>query len=167
MAKKNNLVDVVLYNDYDYKLDDWREAYAEWAEDNEVTISGDNDSELYDWISKQFNMEWEDLLSNIKYSNIAHDDYVVMGDLGLWSGRRDIVPTRFTSLEDAICKCCGSIDMVKITLKKEGYIEVMGVHHDGINYLEIHLLNKLGKNTEGADLTKDCYHKKIKLEYIY
>lgn len=166
MAQKKQTTDVILYNDYDYNLDDWREAYAEWAEDNEVMISGDNDHALYNWINEQMTMDWDDLLCNIKYSK-KNTECVVIGDIGLWYGRRDTIPTKFDNLVDAINKCCYNVEMVKVTLKTDGHIEVIGVHHDGKNYFEIYLLNKLGCNTEGADLSKECYHKKIKLEDIY
>lgn len=166
MAKKV-MTDVVLYNDYDYNLDEWKEAYTEWAEDNDITINVKNDSDFYDWLHNQMEMDWEDLLSNIKYSKIANNECVTLGDLGLWYGRRDTIPTRVNNLIDAINKCCYNVEMIKVTLKTEGYIEVIGVHHDGTNYFEIYLLNKLGCNTDGADLTKECYHKKIKIEDIF
>ena len=167
MAHKKQTTDVILYNDYDYNLDDWREGYAEWAEDNEVMVSGDDDSKLYDWIHSQMEMDWEDLMTNIKYSKIANSECVVIGDIGLWYGRRDTIPTRVSDLGEAIKKCCYNVEMIKVTLKTDGHIEVIGVHHDGTNYFEIYLLNKLGCNTDGADLTKECYYKKIKLEDIY
>ena len=166
MTQKKQTREVILYNDYDYNLEDWREAYTEWAEDNEVMISGDDDHALYNWVNELKIMEWEDLLDNIKYSK-KNTECVVIGDIGFWFGRRDTTPIRFDNLVDAIKKCCYDVEMTKVTLKADGHIEVIGVHHDGTNYFEIYLLNKLGCNTEGADLTKECYYKKIKLEDIY
>lgn len=53
------------------------------------------------------------------------------------------------------------MDYVKVSIVN-GHFEIKTMHHDGTNEFEIHILNKLGKNTMGADLTKECYHCKIK-----
>ena len=162
MAKKTVLVNQELYNDYDINLDDLREVYAEITDDNTILNSRDNDSAFIEWVYGEYlNSEWIDLLDNIKhYSKYGNSPCVIMGSLGLWNGRHNIYTTKCDDLVSAINKCVGSAQNVVIRLNN-GYIEVNAMHHDGTNCFEIHILNKLGEITEGADLTKSCYHKKI------
>ena len=160
MGKYDVIKEQVLYDDYNVDYDAYREEYAECYDDNSVLNSGDSDSKFYDWVYSCLNNDWEDLFANLKYSKYANAPCVVFGSLGLWNGRHNVYTTRFEDISTAIKKCVGSSDYAIIKLVN-GHIEVCGIHHDGRNYFEIHLLNKLGENTEGADLEKSCYHKKI------
>lgn len=161
MAKKAVLVSQKLYDDCNIDFDELREVYAEITDDNTILNSRDNDSAFIEWVYGEYlNSEWIDLLDNIKYSKYGNIPCVVVGTLGLWNGRKDIYPTKCDDLVSAINKCAGSASNV-IVILNNGCIEVNAMHHDGTNCFEIHILNKLGEITEGADLTKSCYHKKI------
>lgn len=161
MAKKAVLVNQELYNDYDINFDELREVYAQITDDNTILNSRDNDSAFIEWVYGEYlNSEWTDLLDNIKYSKYGNTPCVVVGTLGLWNGRKDIYPTKCDDLVSAINKCAGSASNVIVTLNN-GCIEVNAIHHDGTNCFEIHLLNKLGIDTTGADLTKPCYYRQI------
>lgn len=161
MGKKAVLVNQELYNDYDINFDDLREVYAEITDDNTILNSRDNDSAFIEWVYGEYlNSEWTDLLDNIKYSKYGNIPCVVVGTLGLWNGRKDIYPTKCDDLVSAINKCAGSATNVIVTLNN-GCIEVNAIHLDGTNCFEIHLLNKLGIDTMGADLTKPCYYRQI------
>jgi hypothetical protein len=161
MAKKAVLVSQKLYDDYDIDFDELREVYAEITDDNTILNSRDNDSAFIEWVYGEYlNSEWTDLLDNIKYSKYGNIPCVVVGTLGLWNGRKDIYPTKCDDLVSAINKCAGSASNV-IVILNNGYIEVNAMHHDGTNCFEIHLLNKLGIDTMGADLTKPCYYRQI------
>ena len=159
MAKENVILEsVVLYDDYNISEDDFREGYEEHCKINNITPKEETP---YDFIYDSINMEWEDLLDNLKYSPYNKCECVVMGCLGLWFGNRDITPTRESNLIDAIKHCVGECDYAIIKMVN-GHIEVKSMHHDGTNDFEIYCLNKLGENTMGADLTKECYHKLIR-----
>lgn len=162
MGKKEVIIkEHLLYDDYNIDYDDYRKEYAELFDDESVLTSRDNDSAFYDWVSNCINCDWEDMLANIKYSQYGKTECVILGNLGLWDGRRDILPTRCNNLIEAIKKCVGECPYTIIKLV-EGHIEVCGIHHDGRNYFEIYLLNNLALNTEGARLEKECYHKTIR-----
>ncbi len=161
MAKKAVLVNQKLYDDYNIDIDELREVYAQITDDNTILNSRDNDSVFIEWVYGEYlNTEWTDLLDNIKYSKYGNTPCVVVGTLGLWNGRKDIYPTKCDDLVSAINKCAGSASNVIVTLNN-GCIEVNAIHHDGTNCFEIHLLNKLGIDTMGADLTKPCYYRQI------
>ena len=153
MAKKAVLVNQKLYDDYNIDFDELREVYAQIADDNTILNSRDNDSAFIEWVYGEYlNSEWIDLLDNIKYSKYGNIPCVVVGTLGLWNGRKDIYPTKCDDLVSA---------SNVIVILNNGCIEVNAMHHDGTNCFEIHLLNKLGIDTMGADLTKPCYYRQI------
>ena len=154
--------EATIFNDYNINEEDWRESYLEFCDINGITPKNDDET-LYEYIYESLRLEWEDMLYNIdnsKYDN----ECAVIGKLGLWFGNRDIEPVREYCLTDAIKRCVGKCDYAIIKIV-DGHIEVKGIHHDGTNDFEIHLLNKLGQRTEGADLTKECYYRKIKTDF--
>lgn len=153
-----------LYNDYNYNVEDYRNAYIDHCDDLGINVE---DEIPMDFIRDMLDADWFALFDNLDsdlYSNIYNDECVVIGSLGLWNGRKDINPTREDTLAEAIRHCCHNCDYFRIEIV-DGHVEVTSAHHDGTNYFEIHLLNKRGRNTLGADLTKSCYHRKIKNDF--
>lgn len=160
MAKYAVIKEATIYDDYDVNVDEWRECYEEHCEINDITPEEETP---YDFIYDMLNMEWEDMFRGMKHSKY-NDECVVLGCLGLWYGSRNIIPTKENTLADAIKKCVSGCDYARIKIV-DGHIEIKAIHHDGTNDFEIHILNKLGQNTMGADLTKECYHCKIKEDF--
>lgn len=131
----------------------------------ETPISEEGSEEYYERFSEWEQMNWDDLMSNIKYSS-SNRDCVVVGSVGLWFGRREIQAKRFDTLIDAIEACVGRCDYIYI-YKVNGHLEINAVHHDGNNYFEIHLLNDRGiKTTEKANLNNRCYYKAME-KYLF
>ena len=154
-----------MYDDYNVDYDEWRKEYAECHDDERVLNSADVDSSFYAWVWDCLNEDWEALLSNIHYSKID-GECVILGSLGLWNGRHDVGAVKANSLIEAIKKCVGSSAYTIIKLV-DGHLNITSIHHDGCNYFDIYLLNKLGQTTNGANLTKEVYYKKIKINDIY
>ena len=159
MAKKIEIIkECVLFDEIDTDYDVLREEYAEC---NDISVEEIDDNRFYDWVYMVQRDEWECLESNIKYSKY-NTDCVITGQLGLWNGRPTIQPVRCNSVIEALDKIVNNANgYIKVTLKN-GCIEVAQAHHDGTNYFEIHILNKLGRDTMGADLTKECYYLPIR-----
>lgn len=110
--------------------------------------------------SQNFDFELECFMDNILYSNYEKD-CVVCGSLGLWFGRREIEPKRFSCLSDAIRATFAKADYVEVK-QVNGHIEVTASHHDGNNYFKIYLLNEKGLHTENGNLENRRYHRAIK-----
>ena len=150
-----------LYNDYDYNVEDYRDAYLDHCDANGIDVEDDVPMEF---IQNMLDEDWFSLLYDILENNPYNTDCVIIGTLDLWIGRKQIVATRVDTLAEAIKRCCRGCDYNRIKIV-DGHVEVTSVHHDGTNYFEIHLLNKRGRNTMGANLIKPCYYRKIKNDF--
>lgn len=159
MAKQTIIKAMTLYNDYDYNVEDYRDEYLDYCDCNDVDV----EDEIPDWyISRKLNDEWSGLVK--KLIDEYDTECVLIGSLGLWWGNPAIVPQRFDNVFNAISKCIENMDYVKVSIVN-GHFEIKTIHHDATNEFEIHILNKLGQKTMGADLTKECYHCKIKGDF--
>jgi hypothetical protein len=150
-----------LYNDYNYNVEDYRDAYLDHCDANGIDVE---DEVPMEFIQNMLDDEWFNLLYDILENNPYNEDCVVLGSLGLWNGKKQIVPTREKALVDAIKNCCRGCDYNRIDIV-DGHIEVKSVHHDGTNVFEIHVLNELGRKSIYPDLTKSCYYRKIKNDF--
>ena len=136
---------MTLYNNYDINYTEWFEEFKDYCEDNGIDHTQYNeDSEFFhNWVYDTLSMEWDDLMSNIKYDKNNNVNCIVVGSLGLWDGRHDIDPKHFPTLEKAIYACISGCDYIIIT-ENEGVINIKGIHHDGTNQFNIHKLNEQG-----------------------
>ena len=165
MAKK---ISVTLFDNLNYNFDEYKKSYQECNELTDEEMVDVSDNEIFDFISDCLDMEWADLFFNLKYSKNANKPCVITGTLGLWHGRPTIAPLPCEDFESAIRKCANNMDYV-IVKQVNGHIEVTGVHHDGCNHFEIHLLNDKGINAKNlikdgcgnANLSCRCYHKSL------
>ena len=152
---------VTLYNDYDYNVEDYRDTYLNHCDANGIDVEDDVPMEF---IQNILDEEWFSLLYDRLEFNPYNTDCVILGTLGLWNGKKQIVPTREKTLMEAIKNCCRDCDYNRIDIV-DGHIEVTSAHHDGTNVYEIHVLNKRGQKSIYPDLTKSCYHLKIKDDF--
>jgi hypothetical protein len=123
----------------------------------------DEDSERFlNWLYDSLSMDWDDLMTNIKYDKNNNVDCVVVGSLGLWDGRHDIDAKHFPTLDRAINTCVSGCDYIIIT-ENEGVINIKGIHHDGTNNFEIHKLNDKGYDAhcDDNDLNNTIYFDKF------
>ena len=150
-----------LYNDYNYNVEDYRDAYLDHCDAIGIDVE---DEVPMEFIQNMIDDEWFSLLYDILENNPYNKDCVVLGTLGLWNGKKQIIPTREKTLVEAIKNCCRGCDYNRIKIV-DGHIEVTSAHHDGTNVCEIHVLNELGQKSIYPDLTKSCYHLKIKDDF--
>ena len=150
-----------LYNDYDYNIEDYRNTYLNHCDANGIDVEDDVPMEF---IQNILDEEWFSLLYERLENNPYNVDCVVLGTLELWTGKKQIIPTREKTLVEAIKNSCRGCDYNRIDIV-DGHIEVKSVHHDGTNVCEIHILNDLGRKSIYPDLTKSCYHLKIKNDF--
>lgn len=170
MAKR---IKVTYYDNYNYDLDLYKEAYQECNDLTDEEMAEVSDNEIYEFLNDQLSMEWDDFCENLKYSKNNDAPCVIIGTLGLWHGRKDIVTVACDDLQTAINKCINNMDYVSIK-QNCGHLEVSAVHHDGTNTFEIYLLNDRGINAKNriesgegsAYLGNKCYHKALK-DYLF
>lgn len=63
----------------------------------------------------------------------------ITGTLGLWNGRKQVIPTKEDNLESAIKRCIGDhTEELKIS-DVDGKLIVECMHHDGTNIFDIRL----------------------------
>jgi hypothetical protein len=139
------------------------EEYKEWCEICDAEEVGEeNSTEYWDFVARQREAEYSDLMGNLKYSDQAKEPVVITGTLGLWNGEKTIYPVRVDSLKDAIERCIGNDgDDVKIELK-DGVINVYAMHHDGTNHFMIYKLTKKGVNATNCWLNGICPSLEVK-----
>lgn len=115
--------------------------YVEYCKENDIEQQGQDSEEYYDFVSEQRNLEFEYLY----YNSESNSDYwIITGSVGLWCGRRGIMPTMVYGLWESISKCLGRCDDLKV-VKRGNVIEVVAYHHDGRNHFEIRALTELGQ----------------------
>lgn len=153
-----------LYDNHNINYAEWFEAFKEYCMDNDIDHTQYNeDSERFlNWLYDTLSMDWDDLMTNIKYDKNNNVDCVVTGTLGLWDGRHDIDTKHFPTLDRAINTCVSGCDYIIIT-ENEGVINIKGIHHDGTNNFEIHKLNDKGYDAycDDQDLNNEIYFDKF------
>lgn len=164
MAKKIN---TTYFNNFDINFDEYKKMYQEEYDlTDEEMEEDDTDDDVWKYIYDTLDMDWEDLELNIMSTRQNDEHCVITGNLGLWNGRPRIQPTTCKGVWDAIRKCANDMDYV-IVKQVNGHLEVTGIHHDGRNNFEIHLLNERGvfamerinHGYGNADLENRTYHK--------
>lgn len=163
MTKKIN---VVYFDNTNFDFDEYKEWFMESndiKDDEEVT-----DDDVYNYINECLSNDYDDFFDNLRWSKYNDKYCVITGRLGLWNGIPQIEPCVCSNVEDAIKKCLYNMDYCTIE-QVNGHLEVVGIHHDGRNCFEIHLLNDKGLDAfdrirEGwgrANLNDRHYHKSL------
>lgn len=156
---------MVLFNNYDINYDEFYLDYLEWCKENDRNPDTKESQSFYNYVYSSLDIEWDDLMANIKYDNDCQEECVVLGTLGLWTGRHEINAKKFFGLKDAINACVTNIDYI-IIKGENGVIYVNAIHHDGVNTFEIHKLNKKGKSIQTEEkLDNVHYHAKYHLSF--
>ena len=157
-----------LYDNHNINYAEWFVAFKEYCMDNDLDHTQYNeDSERFlNWLYDSLSMDWDDLMTNIKYDRNNNVDCVVTGSLGLWDGKHDIDAKHFPTLDRAINACISGCDYIIIT-ENEGVIKIKGIHHDGTNNFEIHKLNDKGYDAhcDDEDLNNEIYFDKFNFEF--
>lgn len=157
-----------LYNNYDINYSIWFSEFEEHCILNGIdhTQYTEESEKFYEWVQDTLAMEWDDLLTNIKYDKKNNVDCVVVGTVGRWNGNFDIEPKHFSTLRDALIACVQNCDYIVIT-EEDGAIKVKGVHHDATNYFTIHKLNEKGYDAhcEDEDLNNEEFYDKFNIEW--
>lgn len=155
---------------FDFLLDTSLYTYEEAYEKSQS-------DKYYIWVREIHDMDYDDFLSNSEFC-IGHENYkgfILQGSCGTWQGRRTIMPVFFDSIENAVAKIANGCDDLKISFTK-GVLEILGMHHDGINSFSLMPISKKGEKhlkdymQDGTciDIFKDSDVKMFECkEYLY
>lgn len=110
--------------------------YLEYCKENDLQPAPENSDIYFYWLNETTGFYTDDFFTNLEYTRFNDEIITIMGSCGTWRGRRDIQPVKCNGLTEAIKKCWGSCDDLKVTLNK-GVLEVAALHHDGTNYFKL------------------------------
>lgn len=118
--------------------------YAKMCREEDVRPKPKDSQAYYDDIAERTEMELDDFKSNLECSE-NNKPCMLTGSDGLWDGRHTLCPVKYNSLlegiEDIMRRAvCDDWEIILT----EGYLELRGLHHDGTNVYELHLLSAKG-----------------------
>lgn len=125
--------------------------YKEYCEANECEPQVEDSQDYWDYVVEIKSMEYNDFISNMKNSTQVNKPCLLTGSCGLWNGKHEIIPHKFSDALSAIKKAYGSCDDL-IVKQEDGIIKVKALHHDGSNRFEIVPLTEYGEK-----MLKDDY----------
>ena len=99
------------------------------------------DSEVMSLVYSDEDFNWYDFKNNCKKYFDTHN-FVVKASLGRWNGRFDSGKI-LTGGWDDFCGIIQGYDIIEI-VDNNGHLEIVGIHHDGRDYLEIRELTRKG-----------------------
>lgn len=121
------------------------EDYKDYCLDNDMEYDETNGSDYYDWVARQEEWDFDDMLDNCKYSKYKNYSVLVEGSVGTWRGRFEHDQAVFDSFKDAIYACIGRSCEIDKVVRIGNRIEVTAIHHDGTNYHTLYFLTPLGE----------------------
>lgn len=110
--------------------DDWKEAYKEHCELNDLEFVPDDESAVYDFMVEMNSEYLEDERSNLNVQ--LPTAILVIADLGRWNGRFQ----GYKEIESGNIKDCLQLDCDYHTwfVDEAGDLRCDAVHHDGVNH---------------------------------
>lgn len=142
----------IIWSNMNLDIEDWRDDYKEYLEENGFDERHDNNDDLYKWMMETNDMYLDDERMNL--DKVVEGRILVIADLGLWNGRKPAY------------KIVGSGNIKDILgftydgaeFYGDGYnIRGTEVHHDGTNY---YLYRVIREDRNIQNLLDDIYEGK-------
>ena len=120
----------IIWSNMNLAVEDWRDAYKEWLEINEIDDRDpDDEDDIFDWATETNNQYLDDERMNLDYE--VDGRILVIADIGRWNGRFSgykIIDS--CNINDILYSECDYMEWYG-----DGYnIRSTGHHHDGTNY---------------------------------
>lgn len=140
----------VIWSNCNLDIDDWREAYAEFLEMNDMDDDPEDEDAIYEYMLKT-NAEYLDD-ERMNLDKVVDGRILVIADLGLWFGRR----SAYRLIESRNIKDILEMHHDYSELYSDGYnIRKNESHHDGVN----HYLYRVVREDRNIDnLLDDIYN---------
>lgn len=129
MPKKKHII----WTNLDLDIDDWRDAYAEFIEDNGLDDDPDDEYAIYEHMIEVNSLYLDDERMNLDIE--VSQPIIAIADLGLWNGRF----SGYKELNSCSIKDClngfDSCEYHEWYVDEQGDLRCTAVHHDGRNYI--------------------------------
>lgn len=126
----------IIWSNIDLNVDDWKEAYSDFIEMNELDRDPNNEDALYDFMVEMNNQYLDDERMNL--NQYVDGRILVVADLGLWHGRRP----GYKVLDGNVTNIL-SAEAEYVEWYGDGYnIKATAHHHDGSNYYEYRVIRE-------------------------
>ena len=146
----------IIWSNTNLDIEDWRDGYKEYLEMNEMDENPDDEDAICQWMCETNNDYIYDERANL--NKRVDGRILVIGDLGLWNGRRNgyqIIDSR--NIGDILYTDCDYAEWYG-----DGYnIKCTAHHHDGTNYYEYRVIredrnieNLLDAIYQGEEITR-------------
>ena len=123
----------IIWSDLDLDLDDWRDAYVEFLEDNGLDGDPDDEYEIYQHMVETNGLYLDDERMNLDIE--VSRPIIAIADLGLWNGRF----SGYKELNSHNIKNClngfDSCEYHEWYVDEDKELRCTAVHHDGTNYV--------------------------------
>lgn len=144
----------VLWTNFDFNTDDWKESFEDYIQANELDINPNDENALYDYIQETNSIFLDDLRSNL---NIKLDNPIIaIVNLGLWNGRH----TAYKLINSGKIADCFSTSCDYAEWSVDGYGNLVSEqsHHDGTNYLVYRELKEGLSEKQIDNFLEKIYH---------
>lgn len=119
----------IIWSNMNLDIEDWRDGYKEYLEENGFDKRHDNDDDLYKWMMETNDEYLYDERMNL--DKVVEGRILVIADLGLWNGRR----SAYKIVESGNIKDILGFTYDCAEFYGDGYnIRGTEVHHDGTNH---------------------------------
>lgn len=147
-------IDHLIWSNYHIDYDEWKKDFLEnCAEEGDEPCSERE-------IQEVFSMTLEDELDEARedLSIYASSPILVIGDLGLWNGRR----TGYKEIENGFISNClfSNTDYTSWYVDRDGEFCCDAIHHDGTNFYRYRAYRKGVSDEDIEDLKEMLYHGK-------
>ena len=121
----------IIWSNMNLDIEDWRDAYKEYLEENGFDERHDNDDDLYKWMMETNDEYLGDEQMNL--DKIVDGRILVIADLGLWDGRKAGYKILGPNISDIFDINPEGFDYAEFY--GDGHdIRATEHHHDGANY---------------------------------
>lgn len=129
----------IVWSDQSLDIEDWREDYKQYLEENNLDLDPDDENATYEWM-----VETNDEYLSCERMNLdiqLSQPIIVIGDIGRWNGR----VMGYKMIDSGNIKDClySDTDYTEWYVDKYGDLRADAAHHDGIN----HYLYRVFKDT--------------------
>lgn len=154
----------IIWSDLDLNIDDWRGAYAEFVEDNNLDDDPEDEYGIYSFMVETNGFYLDDERMNLDID--IFQPIIAIADLGLWNGR----VSGYKELNSYNIKDClngfDSCEYHEWYVDERGDLRCKAVHHDGTNYILYRTYRDGMTSTQRYDFLDKIYNGTVTQEDI-